>query len=214
MVKVAASILSCNHAFLGNAVIDAENGMADMIHIDIMDGHYVQNLTFGPKTVSDLKQITSIPVEVHLELTNADDVLDIFADAGADIITIQLDQCPHPIRTLRHIRGLGKKAGIAINPNVDGKQIKYILDYIDVIVLMSVEPGFGGQAFEVFTYEKIGELKNILEEANKDIPIAVDGGITFLIADRLKKAGVDILIIGSSIFEDGDIRTNIEKFKE
>jgi len=213
MTKVAASILSCNNAFLGDAVKRAEDAKADIIHIDIMDGHYVQNLSFGPKTVTDLKAITSLPVEVHLELENASEMIDVFAQAGADIIIIQYDQCPLPIRLLRRIRSLGKKAGIAVNPGVGIRQLKYFLGDIDVIVIMSVEPGFGGQAFEECTYEKVSEMKEILKEAGRDIPVAVDGGIDFSIADKLKKAGADILIVGSSLYAEDDIKRAVKMLK-
>jgi ribulose-phosphate 3-epimerase len=213
LVKVSASILACNSAYIGNAVLEAERANVDIIHIDIMDGHYVKNLTFGPQTVRDLKKITKLPLDVHLEISNTHELIEVFADAGADIITVQLDTCIHPIRVLRTIKNLGKESGIAINPGMGVKQIKYLLKYIDYILLMSVEPGFGGQPFEESTYEKITEVKVILEEAGMNIPIAVDGGVNLDNAPRLIKAGVDILIAGSTIFSQNNIANSVAELK-
>ena len=186
MVKVAASILACNTAYLGDAVLEAEKGKADIIHIDIMDGHYVKNLTFGPQTVRDLKSITSLPIEVHLELYNPHELIEVFADAGADMITVQLDCCAHPIRVFNMIRSFGKEVGVAINPGIDVKQLEYLVNHIDYILLMSVEPGFGGQPFEESTYEKIHIVKRMLRDKNLTLPIAVDGGVNIENVEKLK----------------------------
>lgn len=213
MIKVSASILACNSMYIEKAVLEAECANVDIIHIDIMDGHYVKNLTFGPQTIRDLKKITKLPLDVHLEIENTQDMIEVFANAGADIITVQLDTCIHPIRVLRSIKNLGKKSGLAINPSMDAKPIKYLLKYIDYILLMSVEPGFGGQPFEESVYEKISDVKEILKEAGMSIPVAVDGGVDLCNVVKLKEAGVDILIAGSSIFSQGNISDTVEKFK-
>jgi ribulose-phosphate 3-epimerase len=199
--------------YIEKAVLEAECANVDIIHIDIMDGHYVKNLTFGPQTIRDLKKITKLPLDVHLEIENTQDMIEVFANAGADIITVQLDTCIHPIRVLRSIKNLGKKSGLAINPSMDAKPIKYLLKYIDYILLMSVEPGFGGQPFEESVYEKISDVKEILKEAGMSIPVAVDGGVDLCNVVKLKEAGVDILIAGSSIFSQGNISDTVEKFK-
>lgn len=214
MVKVAASILACNSANLGNSVLEAEKGKADIIHIDIMDGHYVNNLTFGPQTVRDLKRITNLPIEAHLEVSNPDDLIETFAHNGADMITVQLDCCVHPIRIFNRIKHYGKQVGVAINPGTDVKPLQYLLKYIDYVVLMSVEPGFGGQAFEESVYDKIMVVKDIFKSQGKSIPVAVDGGINLDNAEKLKMSGVDILIVGSSIFGSDDIVHSISLFKE
>ena len=213
MIKIAASILACNTAYLGDAVLKAERGKADIIHIDIMDGRYVNNLTFGPQTVRDLKKITNIPLDVHLEISNANELFGIFAEAGADIITFQLDHCLHPIRTFTKVKKYGKKVGLAINPSIGIEQLNYIAEYLDYVLIMGVEPGFGGQHFEITTFKKVEKVKKILKRKGIDIPIAVDGGINLDIAKKLKKVGVDIFIIGSSLFAYDDIGSRIAVFK-
>jgi ribulose-phosphate 3-epimerase len=213
LIKVAASILSCNTAYIGDAVLEAEKGKADIIHMDIMDGHYVKNLTFGPQVLKDIKQITDIPVEVHLEITNAHEIAEVFAQAGADIITVQLDSCLHPIRIFNTIKSYGKKVGVAINPSMSVEQIEHIITHIDHIVLMSVEPGFGGQVFEKSTYKKIRKVKEMIKRYEVDISLGVDGGIDMEIAKELSKAGAEVLIIGSSIFSKQSIVESVKSFK-
>lgn len=213
VIKVSASILACNTAYLGDSVIEVDNEGADIIHIDVMDGHYVENITFGPQTVRDLKHVTKLPIEVHLELYNPERLIENFIDAGADIITVQLDCCVHPIRIANKIKAYGKKVGLAVNPSMDLSQLKYLAQYIDYLLLMSVEPGFGGQVFEYTTYNKIRQAKQILKDIAVKIPIGVDGGINLNNACFVKQAGAEILVIGSALFLNNDLRETILKLK-
>ncbi len=212
-VRIAASILACNSAYIGEAVLAADKGGADIIHVDIMDGHYVKNLTFGPQTVKDLKKITELPVDAHLEVSNPHELIEVFAGAGADIITVQMDCCDHPVRALETIRLMGKKAGLAINPGMGIEQLKYLLTHIDIILLMSVEPGFGGQKFEESIFKKLPEVVSMLEDEGLSIPIAVDGGVSLSNCSSLRRAGADILIAGSSIFSHKDIGKRISELR-
>ena len=213
MSKLSVSLLNCDHAFLGDALVRAQDAGADLIHIDVMDGVYVENLTFGPKTVEDLKKISKIPVEVHFELYDPQRYADMFIEAGADQIVFQMNSCVNTIRLLKKIRSAGLKAGIGINPadGIDG--VRYIADYLDLIVVMSVEPGFGNQAFEEKTYEKVARMNQFLTELGYDIPIAVDGSITGDRAEKLRQLGVSQFIVGSAIFHNNDVAGNIQNFK-
>ncbi|RKL61601.1 ribulose-phosphate 3-epimerase [Thermoanaerobacteraceae bacterium SP2] len=213
LTKVSASILACNTLYLGDNVVKIAQAGADIIHVDIMDGHYVNNLSFGPNTVRDLRQIISLPIEVHLELYNPEKFISDFAKAGADVITVQLDCCVHPIRIFNTIKNHGKKVGLAINPCMDINQIKYFVKYIDYLLLMSVEPGFGGQDFEETTLQKVKEAKSLLKRLGINLPIGVDGGVNLQNYELIKKAGVDILVIGSALFSETDLTDTISKFK-
>jgi len=210
MSKVAASILTCNLAYLGADVLAAQAGGADYLHVDIIDGKYAGNYSFGPKTVQDLKAVADIPIEVHLELFDPQHYVGLFADAGADMITIQRDSCNCLIRALKMIRSYGKQAGLAFSPADGVGDIKYLLPHIDYIVLLSVEPGFGGQKMEESIYEKLAELKAILREYGRDIPVFVDGGVNRETAPKLVEAGADVLIVGSAVFPPGSDSTGAE----
>jgi len=209
-MKLSASILSCDTAYLGESIRIIEQAGAHFIHIDIMDGRYVDNITFGPKIVTDIKNITKLPVEVHLEMYDPERFLVMFTSAGADRVIVHRETCVNPIRTLNRLKELGAQAGMALNPCEDVSLLKYLLTYLDFVVIMSVEPGFGGQNFERSSLEKIKNLKKMMKEQDIDIPIAVDGGIDREIAKELKEAGADILIIGNEIFKNNSIFDNIK----
>jgi ribulose-phosphate 3-epimerase len=214
MPQVEASILSCDLTKLGEQVIAAQNGGADYLHVDIMDGIYVNNFTFGPRTVSDLKKITNLPINVHLEVAKPELYVEMFKKAGADIFTFQLDTCPNPIHLLKEIRQIGMKAGIGIGPSHSVERLRYLLKHVDLIVLMSVEPGYEKQEFEESVYEKITLVKQMMNQNGVNIPISVDGGVNELTGKKLVERGADILIAGSYIFYSDDISKATNTLKQ
>jgi ribulose-phosphate 3-epimerase len=215
MVKISASILACNMAYLGDAVKELEQCGVDYLHLDVLDGHYVQNLSFGPGVIRDLKKITKVPIEVHFELYNANRLIDIFHEAGTDRIIIQKDCHSQPIRVLSQIRKLGMKAGIALNPSEGLDGIEHLYPYLDIISLMSVEPGFCGQPFVDSCIDKLNELKMMfVRGCRDDILVYMDGGITVEIGKRLKKEGVDVLVVGSGLYNQGPTDKIVKAYKD
>lgn len=219
MNKVSASILTCNFAQLGQDVLAAQKGGAHSLHVDIVDGIYADNFSVGPKTVADLKEVVSIPIHVHFELFEPIRYIDMFADAGADSIAIQMDSCACPIRSLNLIRNRGMQTGLGIAPKERVEQAEYLMDYLDYIILMTVEPGFGGQKFGEFIYEKIHETKALMEKLGLDLPIYVDGGVSEATAKKLLREGADVLICGSSVFYSNEatpeeIEQRVSYFKD
>lgn len=211
-IKIHASILNANTAFLGEAVKRAENSGVSTIHIDIMDGHYVKNFSFGPQIIKDLKDLISIEMDVHLETNDPESLIEIFAESGIKMLSFQLDACKHPIQALKKIKAFGLKTGIGINVTEDLTRVAYLLKYLDAIILMSVEPGFGGQQFEEKTYEKVKRLNHLMEREGIKIPIVVDGGVSLDSATKLYALGVRNFVIGTAIFGDNNIEKNIENF--
>jgi ribulose-phosphate 3-epimerase len=198
---IAPSILSADFAKLGEEVVAVANAGADWIHIDVMDGHFVPNITIGPAMVRALRPFAKIPFDVHLMIAPCDPYLAGFAEAGADSISVHVEAGPHLHRSLQAIRALGKKAGAVLNPATPVSSVQNVLDFVDLVLVMSVNPGFGGQAFISTAVDKVAELKAMI--GSRDIRIEVDGGITPETARLVAAAGADTLVAGSAVFKGG-----------
>ena len=200
MIKIAPSILSADFARLGEQVAEAEAAGADYIHIDVMDGRFVPNITVGPLVVEAVRRATKLPLDVHLMIEAPERYLARFAQAGADIITVHVEASPHLHRTVEQIRELGGKAGVSLNPATPLSSLEEVLDYVDLILLMTVNPGFGGQAFIESMLPKIERLRGMLTERGLDVELEVDGGINAETAPRVVAAGANVLVAGEAIF--------------
>ncbi|ADU30804.1 ribulose-phosphate 3-epimerase [Evansella cellulosilytica] len=213
MIKVAPSILSANFSKLGEEIIDVEKGGADYIHIDVMDGHFVPNITMGSLVVNAIRPLTKLTLDVHLMIENPDLFIEDFAKAGADIISVHVEATPHLHRTIQHIKDLGVKPGVVLNPATPISSLYHIIEDVDLILLMTVNPGFGGQSFIPSVIPKIVQVKELVSKVEKDIDIEVDGGVNPDTARQCIEAGANVLVAGSAIYNSKNRRTAIENIR-
>jgi ribulose-phosphate 3-epimerase len=212
-VRIAPSLLSADFARLGEEIRAVDAAGADYIHIDVMDGHFVPNITIGPMVVKALRPHTKLPFDVHLMISPVDPMLDAFAEAGADILTAHPEAGPHLHRTIQRIKALGLRAGASLNPATPAKMLDYILEDLDLVLVMSVNPGFGGQSFIDSQLRKIAALRKAIDATGKQIDLEVDGGIDPITAARAIAAGADVLVAGTATFKGGDYAANIARLR-
>ena len=214
-VRIAPSILSADFSRLGEEIAAVTNAGADWIHVDVMDGHFVPNITIGPDVVKAIRSATSLPFDVHLMIAPVDPYVTAFADAGADIITAHAEAGPHLHRTIQLIKSLGKKAGISLNPSTPAAVINHVLDDIDLVLVMTVNPGFGGQSFIPGQLDKIRTLRQMIDASGRPVDLEVDGGINEQTARQAIDAGADVLVAGTATFQgDRDnYAGNIQKLR-
>lgn len=213
MIKIAPSVLSADFAALGDDIAKVEP-VADLLHVDVMDGHFVPNLTIGPQVVEAIHRRTRLPLDVHLMIQHPERYIGAFAKAGAAYITVHAEVCPHLHRTLQQIRELGVRAGVALNPSTSLHAVEQVLDQVDLILLLSVNPGFGGQAFIPFVLKKIEEMHRALESVSPRPELEVDGGIKLENCRDVAGAGATILVAGSAVFGAPDPRAAVERFRQ
>lgn len=214
MNRLSPSILSADFSKLGEQIKLVEAGGADYIHIDVMDGHFVPNITLGPAIVKHIRKITDLTFDVHLMIDNPDDFIEDFYKAGADIITVHQESCIHLHRTIQKIKSFGIKAGVSLNPATPVCMIKDIISEVDMVLLMSVNPGFGGQSLIRNVKYKIEELKNLIAERNLNVDIQIDGGVSLNNLEEVLSWGFNVIVAGSAIYNAKDVVEETKKFKE
>ena len=215
-IKISPSILSADFSKLGNEIKDLEKAGADLIHIDVMDGHFVPNITIGPEVINKLRKYTSLPFDVHLMISPVHNFIKNFADAGADIITIHPEATNDLVSSIKKIKSYNKKAGVSLNPETSVDKVLPVINSIDLVLVMSVNPGFGGQKFMKETLEKVKILRKEIDSKKLKTQIEIDGGINFETAKMASEAGVNILVSGTTIFKEngGDLKKNIQLLRE
>lgn len=201
---LAPSILSADLSRLGEEIRDVEAAGADWVHVDVMDGRFVPNITLGPLMVEAARRVTTLPLDVHLMIVEPERYVEAFAAAGADVISVHVEASPHLQRTLATIRGLGKKAGVVLNPHTPESALDYVLEDVDLILVMSVNPGFGGQRFLTSSLRKLEALRERIQKSGSDIRLEVDGGVAPDTAEAVVRAGADVLVAGSAVFGAAD----------
>lgn len=213
MIKIAPSILAADFSKLAEEVIEVEKAGADLIHIDVMDGHFVPNITFGPIVVEALRTVTTLPLDVHLMIEKPDLYIEQFVKAGADYITVHVEACRHLHRTLQLIRSMGVKSGVVLNPHTPVESILHVLDEVDMVLFMTVNPGFGGQQFIEAVLPKVKQLSTIIKERNLSIEIEIDGGVDEQTIGACVEAGATVLVAGSAIYGETNRTEALQRIK-
>ncbi|MGM7701124.1 ribulose-phosphate 3-epimerase [Pseudalkalibacillus sp. Hm43] len=213
MTKIAPSILSADFSKLGEEIKDVELGGADYIHVDVMDGHFVPNITIGPLIVDAIRPVTDLPLDVHLMIENPDQYIPEFAKAGADILSVHVEACPHLHRTIQLIKDQGVKAGVVLNPHTPVSMIEHIIDDVDLVLLMTVNPGFGGQSFIEQVLPKVKAVSDLCKERGLDIDIEIDGGVNPETAKLCREHGANVLVAGSAIYKKENRKDAIEAIR-
>ena len=214
MKVIAPSILSADFSRLGDEIKAVESAGADWIHADIMDGHFVPNITFGPMIVESVRRVTSLPIDVHLMIENPNNYIPTFAEAGASLISVQAEASIHLNRSVQLIRECGARPGVVLNPSTPVQMLEWIIDHVDYVLIMSVNPGFGGQAFIKNSLEKVRALRQLIQQKNLKTLIEIDGGVNEETITDIAAAGVDVFVAGSAIFGSRDYQTTINAFRQ
>ena len=214
MKLIAPSILSADFSKIGDEIRAVEAAGADWIHIDVMDGHFVPNITIGPLIVEAARRVTSLPLDVHLMIENPERYIKDFADAGASLISVQAEVCVHLHRTVQMIKEVGLRAGVVLNPSTPLSAIEWVLQYVDIVMIMSVNPGFGGQDFIPNSLDKIKDLRGMIQKNGLSTLIEIDGGVNEKTIKNISDAGVDVFVAGSAIFGSPDYKKTISRFRE
>ena len=212
-IRLAPSILAADFAALGGAIAAAERGGADLIHVDVMDGHFVPNITVGPPVVRSLKRVTHVPLDVHLMIMEPDRLVEAFAEAGASMMSVHVEVLPHLNRTVSFIKSLGVAAGVVLNPATPVAVLEEIAPDVDYVLVMSVNPGFGGQSFLPRSESKVRAVRELLDRAGNPAPVEIDGGIDLKTVGRVVAAGAEILVVGSAVFHTPDPETAARELK-